>query len=543
MSRLTGALKSPPGSGPSRDHVLQRKCACGQHTPGGGECEECRRKRTGTLQRSAIRPSAMEEAPPIVHEVLRSPGHPLDPAARDLLEPHFGQDFSRVRLRTGGLPGPQGRLAVNRPDDSFEQEADRLAERVTQGGDSDETGSRYDFSGVRIHADAAAAESARAVGALAYTAGRDVVFAAGQYAPASAAGRELLAHELTHVVQQGGEGAVLQRKRASSRKEMRDFLTELKEPDFEGDRKSDRKSREIVERSTELGPLSIDDKVRLCKEMIEGITTKREENAILDLLRSTPSSQERQRIATCAGSREEFLSNFSFSRRRAAEAMTLLASDFTPQRESHLVTLPPGRLDEYIAAAMDTDVKARLEKIRLWQKISTPFSLGTKPDAKGTVTTTINDIEVTFLPDAQDSSFSRDDLGGTTVKIDDSQAQVMPDGRVVGFRYVVQTTYGRGSQPNRRAAYGRGATPQDKAAGTTSLRFHEGRHGQAVLDFIRQNPLPNLSQHLGQPDVAQKVGKALCAYTQKLDTYIFTQVDLPKPSIPGGKPPAPRPCP
>jgi hypothetical protein len=62
----------------------------------------------------------------------------------------------------------------------------------------------HDFANVRIHADAEAAESARAVNALAYTVGRDVVFAAGQYAPNTGAGQQLLAHELTHVVQQGG---------------------------------------------------------------------------------------------------------------------------------------------------------------------------------------------------------------------------------------------------------------------------------------------------------------------------------------------------
>jgi hypothetical protein len=57
---------------------------------------------------------------------------------------------------------------------------------------------------VRVHADAEAARSARSVNALAFTVGRDVVFGAGQYAPGTRAGRELLAHELTHVVQQGG---------------------------------------------------------------------------------------------------------------------------------------------------------------------------------------------------------------------------------------------------------------------------------------------------------------------------------------------------
>jgi len=60
----------------------------------------------------------------------------------------------------------------------------------------------HDFSRVRVHADVQAAESARALNAQAYTVGRDVVFGAGQYAPATADGRRLLAHELTHVVQQ-----------------------------------------------------------------------------------------------------------------------------------------------------------------------------------------------------------------------------------------------------------------------------------------------------------------------------------------------------
>jgi hypothetical protein len=60
----------------------------------------------------------------------------------------------------------------------------------------------HDFSQVRVHADGRAAAAARAVNALAYTIGHDVVFGAGQYAPDAAVGRQLLAHELTHVVQQ-----------------------------------------------------------------------------------------------------------------------------------------------------------------------------------------------------------------------------------------------------------------------------------------------------------------------------------------------------
>jgi hypothetical protein len=127
--------------------VLQRQCACGQHTVAGGECAECRQKR---LQRKAVGHANPETAPPIVHEVLRSPGRPLDTETRAFMEPRFGHDFSQVR----------------------------------------------------VHTDAKAAQSAQAVNALAYTVGRNVVFGAGQYAPGTSEGWRLLAHELTHVVQQ-----------------------------------------------------------------------------------------------------------------------------------------------------------------------------------------------------------------------------------------------------------------------------------------------------------------------------------------------------
>jgi len=90
-------------------------------------------------------------APPIVHEVLRSPGRPLEAETRDWLEPRLGHNF----------------------------------------GD------------VRVHADRRAAASARAVGAQAYTVGRHVVFGDGRYAPGTEIGRRTLVHELIHTIQQG----------------------------------------------------------------------------------------------------------------------------------------------------------------------------------------------------------------------------------------------------------------------------------------------------------------------------------------------------
>ena len=62
-----------------------------------------------------------------------------------------------------------------------------------------------DFDDVRVHSDTRAAHVARSVNARAFTLGRDVVFGAGQYAPGLDGGRRLLAHELTHEVQQSGK--------------------------------------------------------------------------------------------------------------------------------------------------------------------------------------------------------------------------------------------------------------------------------------------------------------------------------------------------
>jgi hypothetical protein len=66
----------------------------------------------------------------------------------------------------------------------------------------------HNFREVRVHTDAEAAHSARAVNALAYTVGQDIVFGRDQYAPSTSAGTRLLAHELTHVLQQRAKSPV-----------------------------------------------------------------------------------------------------------------------------------------------------------------------------------------------------------------------------------------------------------------------------------------------------------------------------------------------
>ncbi len=163
--QLDGSVRrsAEPAFIPPHRGVLQRTCACGGPSSGGGECAKCAgEEEAGRVRRQPAAPSVAPAgarggatAPAVVHEALRSPGSALDGSTRAFFESRFDRDFS----------------------------------------------------GVRVHTDETSARSARAVNALAYTIGNNVVFAKDQYSPHTASGRRLLAHELTHVSQQAGATA------------------------------------------------------------------------------------------------------------------------------------------------------------------------------------------------------------------------------------------------------------------------------------------------------------------------------------------------
>jgi len=135
VTRTTGVSAS------SASVSLQRKCqACEEE-------EQLQRKESG---------AGPVVTPPIVGEVLHSPGEPLDAETRAFMEPRFGHDFSRGRVHSGTV----------------------------------------------------ADQSARELSANAYTVGHNIVFAGNRFAPTTDEGRRLLAHELTHVVQQSKGAAV-----------------------------------------------------------------------------------------------------------------------------------------------------------------------------------------------------------------------------------------------------------------------------------------------------------------------------------------------
>jgi len=170
----------------------------------------CRKKnlqRRAASQLSTFNPQ-LSEVPPIVHEVLRSPGQPLDPATRAFMERRFSHDFSQVRVRTAP-PIRRSGMAVDETGSLHEQEADRVAAAVTHAPDSNSRGA--DFGHIRVHVGGTAAESARAVNAKAYTVGQNIVFGEGYYSSATVHGRHLIAHELTHAIQQSATSPRLAR--------------------------------------------------------------------------------------------------------------------------------------------------------------------------------------------------------------------------------------------------------------------------------------------------------------------------------------------
>jgi uncharacterized protein DUF4157 len=177
---------------PARDRFVQRACGCGA----GGMLEE-------DAMRAMVQPSLSISQPGDASEVE------ADRAADEIM-----------RMPDLAVAGPQisrmGDASVHRSCaacSATQSDLSAIVARAVSGTgralDEDTRGfmeSRfgYDFNDVRIHTGSRAAESARALQAQAYTVGSDIVFAAGRYAPQTNSGRRLIAHELAHTVQQGG---------------------------------------------------------------------------------------------------------------------------------------------------------------------------------------------------------------------------------------------------------------------------------------------------------------------------------------------------
>lgn len=185
--RSTATSSFIPGSG----LLFQRKCACGGSAGTSGECEACRGKKRlqAKLAIGAINDPLEQEADRIADQVLAAPTHTAVSGAGPRIQRFAGHTVAETNTAPASVD--QVLSDAGRPLEP------PLRHDMEQRFD-------HDFSRVRVHVDAAAGQSAQDVNANAYAAGHHIAFGVGQFSPGTRAGQALLAHELTHVVQQGG---------------------------------------------------------------------------------------------------------------------------------------------------------------------------------------------------------------------------------------------------------------------------------------------------------------------------------------------------
>ncbi len=208
--------------------VLQRQpgCAC------GGGCPRCQHQAPAQSKLSISSPGDVyeREADGVAEQVMRMPdphGRPGPALAVQRYAPAVQRKCAACEEEQEEEMSASG-VSVQRKEAGraplITAEVDEQINSVRGGGGEPLPGSvraffeprfGHDFSRVRVHSDGRAAAAARAVNALAFTVGQDIVFGAGQYAPQTAPGQKLLAHELTHAAQQSSAhasgGAMLQR--------------------------------------------------------------------------------------------------------------------------------------------------------------------------------------------------------------------------------------------------------------------------------------------------------------------------------------------
>ena len=174
---------------------IQRKCSCGSNAKLSGQCTLCQKNNFLGVQ-TKLRVGAADdvyeqEADRVADQVMAMPTN--SDIGRVL--PRIQRFTSQPKRRLDSAPASVDRVLASsgKPlEPVFRQDMEQRF--------------NHDFSQVRVHSDLAAEQSTRDISARAYTAGSNVVFGAGQFAPRTHQGRRLIAHELTHVVQQSGAG-------------------------------------------------------------------------------------------------------------------------------------------------------------------------------------------------------------------------------------------------------------------------------------------------------------------------------------------------
>ena len=451
----------------------------------------------------------------------------------------------------------------------------------------------HDFSRVRVHADAVAAESARALEAEAYTVGANVVFGQGMYQPRTEVGQRLLAHELAHALQQRmaprppsqlhvdplEEAAEREAKRIGEQRPMGSTAAQ----DHGGrcacgrpttkpgamctacaSRRRDRGSKEgagstqVVEtartgiqrqqarppiqgRPTRAGgghSPAVDWRISVAafnlvlqnefplvnsswylgtrSDLPAGgnvqadLASGRDGKVIFRVSPDfAPAGQRAQDTAVDPGHidlvRREVTRSVEW---RLAQGLLTAEDIAAPFVKRHLRSMAPLAL-RALRARPTVQPAAQAELDRLLA-ITTQLPESAQFTATGAAELTVGGLRVRILPDTRQGSGNR-----TSFRMVPSQVGTpgftTAHGRVTALngslptapvieiftRYAAQGPQSARDPITATSAYGRGTTTADVAAGTTTLRFHESRHGEDFLDFIATNPFPTYTGRVG----------------------------------------------
>lgn len=295
--------------------ILQRKCACGNHTIAGNECNVCGITK---LPHAAIAPSASN--PTFIQPQL-SVSAPTDEYEQEatliserIMRPPYartGQSISTLRTDSGSNAARSLEVGTN---------TEAHIQALRGGGHPLRKDTRQffesrfgvDFSHVRIHTGTRASEAALSVNAHAFTMGHDIVFGAGRYSPHTPSGQTLLAHELTHVVQQSRSHVATQRLQRTgffegigiflgltegnfTDEELRVYLEKITRTNkIEDSYDSDNKARAIVRKwkagNSAFSLLTASQKILLIQEMRSGVFSESDQQGVIDLLENSVNS-------------------------------------------------------------------------------------------------------------------------------------------------------------------------------------------------------------------------------------------------------------
>lgn len=408
------------------------------------KCSACEQEETGRILQPKSAPAATRQgaAPPVASDVVRTPGRALDAESRAFFEPRFGIDFGRVR----------------------------------------------------IHHDVAAASAAAAVSARAYTVGDHIVFASGQFAPATDSGRALLAHELTHVLQQRS-GLRLQRQVANpaTAKNQRDFVLD---------------TIHFLQDAADFFKLAKVDDATFDRVIDSWYSMVVRQEKIIDTdLHGDTALKAQLHTAYISALRVLVGKHAASSGKAAADLYRINSGRIPLWAQPHPSHLEPG-----VTTPIPDDVPVARAGGRFRFSLG-GFEVVIRPDTRAARLRT---------PGAKGETGAHIHFGGINYRATGRSGTVTSftgPGRPI---LTVGTTYLRGVDTAGASGYGRGTTAEDKAGAkvtpeSASLAFHESRHGQDALDFVRSNPPPAFTGKVG--DTVTAFENAMSAYTRAVTAY------------------------